>query len=39
MYSPLTLDEAIIFKRKILDEVINGFINQPSTIGNPTCHM
>lgn len=38
-YPPITLDEALTFKGKTEDGVISGFINQMSTIVNPTCQM
>lgn len=37
--SPLTINRALIFKRHTKDDIINGFINQPSTIENPTYQM
>jgi len=39
LHSPLTLDETLRFKNQTEDDVINGFINKPSAIGNPTCQI
>lgn len=37
--SPLALDEALEFKNQTEDDIINGFINKPSTMGNRMCQM
>lgn len=37
--SLLTLDEALKIKNKTKDNIINGFIHIPSTIGFPMCQM
>lgn len=39
MIPPLTLDEALTFKRKIEDDLISRFINESSTIGNLSFQM
>jgi hypothetical protein len=33
------LEEALRLKNQLEDDVISGFINIPTIVGNPTCHM
>jgi hypothetical protein len=37
--APLMLEEAIRLKNQVEDDVINGFINSPATVSNPTYQM
>jgi hypothetical protein len=36
---PLTQEESLRFKNQLEDDIINGFMNSPSTMRNPTCQM
>jgi hypothetical protein len=37
--APLMMEEALKHKNHLEDDVISGFINNPTAIGNPTCKM
>jgi hypothetical protein len=37
--SPSMQEEALKIKNQLEDDVINGFINNPTTMSNPTCQM
>jgi hypothetical protein len=37
--APLTMEEALKQKNQLEDDVISGFINNPTTVSNPTCQM
>jgi hypothetical protein len=37
--APLMLEEALRLKNQLEDDVISGFINNPTIVGNPTCQM
>jgi hypothetical protein len=37
--TPLTMEESLKHKNQLEYDVINGFINNPTTVSNPTCQM
>jgi len=37
--SPLTMADALEFKNKTEDDVINTFVNHPAVVSNLRCHM
>jgi hypothetical protein len=37
--APLTMEKSLNHKTQLEDDVISGFLNNPTTVSNPTCQM